>query len=171
MYFVKFCRAPSQYWVGCTVYKNATYFSSGRTLDELVSHVKQRLYQVGRVPASAVLIESQQSLPSEMPTEKMTKIFKSKFWYPRDNKPSSVSSIIEEESDKPTTKTRGKQMKIKEQEIKYEKHTYRVENGKLIVYGYVKVAEYELATVSILNKNEQPDKLLEVTNELSVQNS
>lgn len=139
MYYVKFCRAPSQLWVGCTTYKNGTYFASGNTLDAMVERMKKRLYVVDRVPFSSVIIESKQSLPSEMPLQFMTKLFRTKYWNQRGVEMESQINIKERElpdvvvKEKKTTKP------------EYSEYTYKVKDGKLVLYGFVKIAEYPLA--------------------------
>lgn len=144
MYYVKFCRAPSGYWVGSVVYKNGTYFASGTTLDELHNHIAKRLYNEGRVLKTSVMIESRQSLPSEMAVEKMSKTFKTRFWYPRDVELASSGEIASKEPPK------QKRREV-EKPVVYDHHTYEVVDGKLVIYGVVhkvvKLAEYNLANV------------------------
>lgn len=148
MYYVKFCRAPSGFWVGCLVYKNGTYFASGSTLDELYHRMHKRMYVEGRILKSQIQIESRQSLPSEMPVEKMSKAFKTRFWYPKDVELSSVGEIA---STEPPKKERMKRQRITEAPTVYDHHTYEVVDGKLVIYGVVhkvvKLAEYNLANV------------------------
>ena len=149
MYYVKFCRAPSQMWVGSVMYKNGTYFASGRSLDHMVDRIKKRLYAVDRVPFSSVQLESTQSLPSEMPIQYMTKLFRTKYWLPNDVVMPKPETIIKNE--KAESKPKPKPV-VKEPvapvivEPKYVYHTYKIENGKLVVYGHVKIAEYNLET-------------------------
>lgn len=144
MYYVKFCRAPSGFWVGSVVYKNGTYFASGTTLDELHNHISKRLYNEGRVLKTSVMIESRQSLPSEMAVEKMSKAFKTRFWYPRDVELASSGEIASKEPPK------QKRREV-EKPMVYDHHTYEVVDGKLVIYGVVhkvvKLAEYNLANV------------------------
>ena len=141
MYYVKFCRAPSGFWVGSVVYKNGTYFASGSTLDELHDHIAKRLYNEGRVSKTSVMIESRQSLPSEMAVEKMSKTFKTRFWYPNNVELSSSGEIASKEPPKQKRKEAEKPMK-------YDYHTYEVVDGKLVIYGVVhkvvKLAEYNI---------------------------
>ena len=149
MYYVKFCRAPSQMWVGSVVYKNGTYFASGRSLDHMVDRIKKRLYAVDRVPFSSIQLESTQSLPSEMPIKFMTKLFRTKYWLPKDVVMPTPDSIIKNEKVEPKHKPKPVVKELAEPvvvEPKYVYHTYKVENGKLIVYGHVKIAEYSLET-------------------------
>ena len=139
MYYVKFCRAPSQLWVGCTTYKNGTYFASGNTLDKMMQAMKNRLYTVDRVPFSSVVLESKPCLHSEMPLQYMKKAFKTRFWNPKGYEPQDSREIMEKEM------TENKVIVEKPQKQKYDKYIHKVENGILIVYGFVKVAEYPLA--------------------------
>lgn len=147
MYYVKFCRAPSGFWVGCLVYKNGTYFASGNTVDNLHHRMHKRMYVEARILKSQIQIESRQSLPSEMPVEKMSKAFKTRFWYPKNVELSSVGEIASQEEPK----KRVKQPRPVETPAVYDHHTYEVVNGKLVVYGVVhkvvKLAEYNLANV------------------------
>ena len=149
MYYVKFCRAPSGFWVGSVVYKNGTYFASGSTLDEMHTHIAKRLYNEGRVLKTSVMIESRQSLPSEMAVEKMSKAFKTRFWYPRDVELASSSDIASQEKPK----KRMKQQRLAESPVAYDHHTYEVVDGKLVIYGVVhkvvKLAEYNLQNVPV----------------------
>lgn len=144
MYYVKFCRAPSGFWVGSVVYKNGTYFASGATMDELHNHIAKRLYNEGRVLKTSVMIESRQSLPSEMAVEKMSKAFKTRYWYPKNVELASSSEIASKE----TPKQKRKEV---EKPMVYDHHTYEVVNGKLVIYGVVhkvvKLAEYNLGNV------------------------
>lgn len=146
MYYVKFCRAPSGYWVGSVVYKNGTYFASGSTLDELHDHIAKRLYNEGRVLKTSVMIESRQSLPSEMAVEKMSKAFKTRYWYPKNVELSSSGEIASQEGPKKRTRMRRESTKTP---VAYDHHTYEVVDGKLVIYGVVhkvvKLAEYNLA--------------------------
>lgn len=144
MYYVKFCRAPSGFWVGSVVYKNGTYFASGTTLDELHNHIAKRLYNEDRVLKTSVMIESRQSLPSEMAVEKMSKTFKTRYWYPKNVELASVGEIASTEPPK------QKRREV-EKPVVYDHHTYEVVDGKLVIYGVVhkvvKLAEYNLANV------------------------
>lgn len=144
MYYIQFCRAPSQMWVGCVMYKNGAYFASGRTLDHMVESVKKRLYQVDRVPFSSVVLESKQSLPSELPLAKMSKIFRTKYWLPKDVELDSPNEIKGKEMTTVEPKKQKETKEIKKDQQQYEYYTHKVVDGKLIVYGYVKVAEYNL---------------------------
>lgn len=141
MYYVKFCRAPSGFWVGSVVYKNGTYFASGSTMDELHNHIAKRLYNEGRVLKTSVMIESRQSLPSEMAVEKMSKAFKTRYWYPKNVELASVGEIASKEPPK-------QKRKESEKTMAYDHHSYEVVDGKLVVYGVihkiVKLAEYNL---------------------------
>lgn len=156
MYYVKFCRAPSQLWVGSVVYKNGTYFASGHTLDNLVERVKKRLYAVDRVPFTSVMLESKQSLPSEMPIQYMTKIFRKRFWLPKDLTLEKPDEIIKNEKPK-TIIAKQKRENTKEtvmEQPKYEHYTYEEQDGKLIVYGFVKIAEYKLNNKKTKEEND-----------------
>lgn len=151
MYYVKFCRAPSNYWVGSVMYKNGTYFVSGNTMEELYQHAAKRLYNLDRVPRSLVQIESRQSLPSEMPIDKMSKTFKTRFWLPKNVVLESPGEIAAKE---PVVITKTE----KPAKIKYDYHTYKIVNGKLIVYGVCKLAEYALdANTDVIP--EEPDEV------------
>lgn len=147
MYYIKFCRAPSQYWVGQVVYKNGTFFSYGRTLDHMVKNVKTRLFNFDKVPASSIILETRQSLPSEMALDKMTQMFTTRYWLPRNNDLETKETIIEKETEvvEPEVKTKAKRkQKTEEATMSYDKHSYEIKDGKLIVWGVVKVAEYNL---------------------------
>ena len=146
MYYVKFCRAPSGFWVGCLVYKNGTYFASGNTLDDLYHHMHKRMYNEARILKSSIQIESRQSLPSEMPVEKMSKSFKTRYWYPKGVELASSGEIASTEPPK-------QKRKEVEKPMAYDHHTYEVVDGKLVIYGvvhkFVKLAEYNLANVPV----------------------
>lgn len=143
MYYIKFCRAPSQYWVGQVVYKNGTFFSYGRTLDHMVKNVKTRLFNHDKVSGSAIILETRQSLPSEMALDKMTQMFTTKYWLPRDNDLETKEQIIEKETEVVEPKVKSKPNK-EVVTMSYDKHSYEIKDGKLIVWGVVKVAEYNL---------------------------
>lgn len=150
MYYIKFCRAPSGYWVGCLTYQNGVYWASGNTMDDLHKHMCKRMYNEGRIPTSSIIIDSRQSLPSEMPVEKMGKAFKTRYWYEKDSMPESTVEVVKKERK---TRTKKAPANVVETPIKYDGHTYKTENGKLIVYGIVKIAEYDLYE----NNNVTPD--------------
>ena len=117
----------------------------------MVDRIKKRLYAVDRVPFSSVQLESTQSLPSEMPIQYMTKLFRTKYWLPNDVVMPKPETIIKNEKaeqkpkPKPVVKEPVAPVVV---EPKYVYHTYKVENGKLIVYGHVKIAEYDLETTT-----------------------
>jgi hypothetical protein len=90
------------------------------------------------------MIESRQSLPSEMAVEKMSKIFKTKYWYPKNVELPSAGEIASKEPPK-------QKRKVVEKPMVYDHHTYEVVDGKLVIYGVVhkvvKLAEYNLGNV------------------------
>lgn len=108
-------------WVGWAEYENGTYFSSGRTLDLLDRNIKNNLYNAKRVPSTQIYMYSKPSELSEVPTEKMTRMFRTKYW----NKgiPETVAAEVAPES--PVAPT-------------YDYYEYKVRDGKLVVYGIIR---------------------------------
>jgi hypothetical protein len=79
-----------------------------------------------------------------MAVEKMSKAFKTRYWYPRDVELASSGEIASKEPPK-------QNRKIVERPMVYDHHTYEVVDGKLVIYGVVhkvvKLAEYNLGNV------------------------
>jgi hypothetical protein len=79
-----------------------------------------------------------------MAVEKMSKAFKTRYWYPRDVELASSGEIASKEPPK------QKRREV-EKPMVYDHHTYEVVDGKLVIYvvvhKVVKLAEYNLANV------------------------
>jgi hypothetical protein len=79
-----------------------------------------------------------------MAVEKMSKSFKTRYWYPRDVELSYSGEIASKEPPK-------QKRRDVEKPVVYDHHTYEVVDGKLVIYGVVhkvvKLAEYNLGNV------------------------
>lgn len=142
MYIVEYCRAPSKLWVGKVVHNNGTYYSYGRTLDQMVKNIKNRLYSRARVSQSSVILASNQTPTERFETKYMSKIFHSKYWVDKNgNNPTRPVATSVDTPNCENTQT-------------YDSYEYKVVDGKLIVYGVVKVAEYNLTKTEVETKNQ-----------------
>lgn len=74
MYIIKFCRAPSQRWVGVCEYNGGHVFASGRTIDELVKHMKGMMW-FQKISAKQIVLDNKQHDTCEF--EKLYKCFMS----------------------------------------------------------------------------------------------
>lgn len=108
-------------WVGWAEYENGTYFSSGRTLDLLDRNIKNNLYNAKRIPSTQIYMYSKPSELSEVPTEKMTRMFRTKYW----NKGAPETTSSETAPESPVAST-------------YDYYEYKVRDGKLVVYGIIR---------------------------------
>lgn len=135
---VNFCRAPSHMWVGWAEYENGMYYSSGKTMDDLVYHIKLNFYQNKRISARQIIIASKQSDPSEAPLDRMSKMFKTKYWYEKgegyksnQNKPMAPKKTTE----KPVV-----------DDTEYDYYDTLTTDNELIVYGVKRreVARYKM---------------------------
>lgn len=108
-------------WVGWAEYENGAYFSSGRTLDLLDRNIKNKLYNAKRVPSTQIYMYSKPSELSEVPTEKMTRMFHTKYW----NKGVPETATAEVAPESPAAPT-------------YDYYEYKVRDGKLVVYGIIR---------------------------------
>lgn len=153
MYIVEYCRAPSKLWVGKVVHNNGTYYSYGRTLDQLVKNIKNRLYTKARVPQSSVILASKQTPTENFETKYMSKIFHTKYWIDK-NWSTSPAPVVESNSETPQT---------------YDSYDYKVIDGKLVVYGIVKVAEYNLNKTEVETKTQQQIGIMNLVEKDSTQ--
>lgn len=155
MYIVEYCRAPSKLWVGKVVYNNGTYYSYGRTLDQMVKNIKNRLYHRARVSQTSVILANNQTPTESFETKYMSKIFHSKYWVDKNgNNPTRPVTTSVDTSNSENTQT-------------YDSYEYKVIGGKLIVYGVVKVAEYNLTKTEVETKiqTQQPIGIINLGND------
>lgn len=157
MYIVEYCRAPSKLWVGKVVYNNGTYYSYGRTLDHLIKNAKNNLYVKARVSQSSVILASNQTPTENFETKYMSKIFHTRYWVDKNGYNSTapvVKSVDTHNRETPQT---------------YDSYDYKIIDGKLVVYGIVKVAEYNLSKTEVETKTQQPIDMIEVRGNDSTQ--
>lgn len=155
MYIVEYCRAPSKLWVGKVVHNNGTYYSYGRTLDQMVKNIKNHLYTRARVSHSSVILASNQTPTERFETKYMSKIFHSKYWMDKNGNNSTKPMV--KSVDAPNCEITQT----------YDSYEYKVIDGKLIVYGVVKVAEYNLSKTEVETKSQtqQPIGIINVGND------
>lgn len=136
---IHFCRAPSGLWIGWIVKDNAHYWGSGRTMDDLVVHVKNTLYQAKKCSTAGYIIASRPSTPDEVPLNVMGQNFKTRAWYGGTARAQEAveKAMLEEEK-------RTKQQEIKD--TVYDYYEAITKDGVLTVYGIIKkeVATYKL---------------------------
>lgn len=151
MYYVDFCRAKTGYWVGWTQYNNATFFAAASTLDELVRRMKVKLYNKYRMSASSIIIAEKQSKVEDCPYYLMGATFLKRYWGAENVfNPGEESVCTTVDNPKHIKHKSPKQIKTMQDASLYDRVTYEEQDGKLIVYGIMKIAEYPLA-------NEQKD--------------
>lgn len=139
MYYVNFCRAKTGYWVGWTEYNNTTFFTAASTLDELVRRMKTKLYNKYRMSASSIIIAEKQSQVEDCPHHLMGTTFLKRYWGENN------VLIKHDEESQPTIREHKRGRPKGARNIsKYDKITYEEQNGKLIVYGIIKIAEFQL---------------------------
>lgn len=136
---VKFCRAPSHNWVGWCTYENGMYCSAGKTLDNLLHRIKGNLYACKRVSGRQIFLATKQSTPDDAPLEKMSAMFKTKFWYDRNE---HGDFIIPKQTEKPAPKP----VPEPKGDLVYDYYDTLSTGDELIVYGILRkeVARYKL---------------------------
>ena len=156
MHIVEFCRAPSKLWVGKVVHNNGTYYSYGHTLDQMVKNIKNSLYNKARVSQRSVMLASNQTPTENFETKYMSKIFRSKYWV--DKNGNNPTRPVVKPMVKPVVAHKRKNTQT------YDAYEYKVIDGKLIVYGVVKVAEYNLTKTEVETKSQaqQPIGIINV---------
>lgn len=135
MITIKFTKNPEKsFWVGWAEYENGTYFSTGRTLDELVKHMKLNLYSAKRVSGRQIYLDTKQSTIADVPTEKMSAIFRGRYWKSAPI-PEPVACPVEHPTEAPATPKPA-----------YDYFEYKVKDGRLIVYGVKRdmITSYDL---------------------------
>ena len=138
---INFCRAPSGLWVGWIVKDNAHYWGSGRTMDDLVKHVKFTLYSAKKCSTAGYGIASKPTPQDEVPLEVMDKKFQTRAWYGGKNKQEQI--IVANATIQEAKKDAVIETAPKKEYMYYE--TDQVD-GTLIVYGIVReeVARFNL---------------------------
>ena len=138
---IHFCRAPSGLWIGWIVKDNAHYWGSGRTMDDLVMHVKNTLYQAKKCSTAGYIIASRPSTPDEVPMSVMGQTFKTRAWY-------GGTARAQEAMEKALLEEQQKATQQKTESTDYDYYEYKVVEGKLVVFGVIRkeVASYTLAT-------------------------
>ena len=158
MISVSFTKNPAgTYWVGWTKYENGMYWASGRTLDDLIRHMKHRLYLEKGVSRRQVYLDTKQSTRLDVPFNLMSNMFYGKFWKNSMSKkdadndkllniaaktateltaPAPVEEPVASPAEEPSEK-------LPEQ---YDYCEYEEKDGRLVVYGVkrVLITSYEL---------------------------
>lgn len=133
MIIVKFTKNPDKtLWIGWAEYENGTYFASGRTMDKLVARMKMVLWSSKGVSARQVYLDTKQSSEYDAPVEKMSNMFRGKYW--KSNRapsyPTSIAVVplgttpVSEKKNTPTPV--------------YDYYEYKVNDGRLVVYGIMR---------------------------------
>lgn len=134
MITVKFTKNPAgDLWIGWTEYENGTWFASGRTLDMLVKRMKVRLWTDKHVSMRQVYLDTNKSNITDVPVDKMTKVFRTKFW--RDYQRTAEQSLEQKPVEKPAEQ---KVFSRDLGEVKYDYYEYKVKDGHLVVYGILR---------------------------------
>lgn len=147
MYNVKFCKGPKGLWIGVTEYNGGHEFATGRTLDDLMKHIKFCMSRKHNVSARQCILDTKQTDAYEF--EKlykpfMSSIFKGRYWVDKNKgefqEPKADLEPVVVASPRPTKKS-----------CEYVTET----NGQeLVVYELREVARYKLHGVSETNPNQ-----------------
>lgn len=138
---IRFCRAPSGVWVGWIEKDNAHYWGSGRTLDDLVKHVKYTLYAAKKCSIAGYYIASMPTPQEDVPVDVMSKMFRTRAWYGgRQSKEKAIESAINFQKANAIATTANEKKNF----TFYETETV---DGTLVVYGIIReeVARFNLA--------------------------
>ena len=155
---VNFCRAPSHNWVGWCEYENGMYYSAGKTLDNLLHRIKGNLYASKRVSGRQIFLASKQSTADDAPIERMTAMFKTKFWYDRNEFGDFVvPKQVEKPVPKPLPEPKG--------DLDYDYYDTVSTGEELIVYGILRkeVARYKLNPNNMVLPTAAPTQLPKTT--------
>lgn len=138
---INFCRAPSGLWVGWIVRDNAHYWGSGRTMDDLVRHVKFTLYTAKKCSTAGYVIATKPTPQDEVPLEIMDKKFQTRAWY--GGKEKQAQQIMAKAEIEKAKKDAVIEAAPKKEYMYYETDQ---KDGTLIVYGIVReeVARFNL---------------------------
>lgn len=149
---VKFCRAPSHYWVGWCTYENGTYYASGNTLDKMLYCIKRSLWTKKRISVKGVILATKPSEQGDVPLSIFSNLFKTKYWF-------GNSGCKAETAQKQEQKPAEEKPMGPSSVMKYDYYDTRVENGTLVVYGIARhrVAEYKLNPDAYLPPITVPD--------------
>lgn len=134
-YAIHFCKAPSGLLIGWIEKDNGHYWGSGRTYSDLVTHVKNTLYQGKRCSTYGYFLDSAPVDQSDVPTQYMSKHFRTRAWLGGSEK---AKKMTEEAVDK-AIKAQA------EQPISYDYYDTAMDGDQLVVYGVVRkeVARYK----------------------------
>lgn len=133
---IYFCRSPySDKWIGWIIKDNAYYWGSGRSLDDLVMHVKGTLYGYKQCSTAGYIIDTKPTPVDQVPVDKMSKMFYTKGWM---GGPAKASEVREKAYQDSLTQP-------KEERVDYDYYDSKFEGDELVVYGVIRreVARYK----------------------------
>ena len=133
-YAIRFCKAPSGLLIGWIEKDNGHYWGSGRTYSDLVTHVKNTLYQGKRCSTYGYFLDSAPVDQSDVPVQFMSKHFKTRAWFGGKEKEYQGATADKPISVKPVVT-----------EITYDYYDTAMDGDQLVVYGVLRkeVARYK----------------------------
>lgn len=133
---IYFCKSPySDKWIGWIIKDNAHYWGSGRTLDDLVMHVKNTLYSYKQCSTAGYILDTKPTPIEEVPLDKMSKMFYTKGWM---GGPTKAQEIREQQLE-------ASLLQPTEEKVEYDYYDSKFEGDELVVYGVIRreVARYK----------------------------
>ena len=146
MYIIKYTKNPARtLWIGWLEYNNGIYFNSGHTLDELVRHVKHTMWGKG-ISGRQIYLDTKPSDIMLVPIEKMSGIFRGKFWNKGAERLTLDSMLSSIKPEKKIARKSSIEPPVAPQETKYDYYEYKVRDGKLVLYGIIRreIDQFEL---------------------------
>lgn len=143
--YINYALAPSGLYVGWTFYENGIYYASHRTVDGVIHGVKHQLYLAKKVSYRGYSVAMSATPKEQVPIEKMKQAFLTRAYWGK----KTVEKLTPEQIEF------NKKIKEREQKaepavsvpvIEYDYFDYKIEDGKLTVFGCKKVAEYPIKT-------------------------
>lgn len=147
MYNVKFCKGPKGLWIGVTEYNGGHEFATGRTLDDLMKHIKFCMSRKHNVSARQCILDTKQTDTYEfgkLYNPFMSPIFKGRYWVDKNKGEFSESETV----NQPVVVAYPKPTK------KSGEYITETQGQELVVYELREVARYKLHGVSETNPNQ-----------------
>lgn len=156
--FINYTLAPSGLYVGWTYYENGIYYASHRTIDKMIYGVKHQLYLAKRVSYRGYNVALSPTPKEEVPIDKMKQAFLTRAYWGQ----KTVQKLTKEQMEYNKKiglldkKEEPKAEPVEEPKVEYDYYDYQIEDGKLVVFGCKKVAEYAIKPDGIMAKDTQP---------------
>jgi len=153
--YINYALAPSGLYVGWTFYENGIYYASHRTLDGVIQGVKHQLYLAKKVSYRGYSVAMSATPKEQVPIEKMKQAFLTRAYWGK----KTVEKLTPEQiayNKKIGLFDKKEPEKTEEPKVEYDYYDYQIEDGKLVVFGCKKVAEYAIKLDGITAKDTQP---------------